>query len=199
MVTIPFDYDERFADSIVPICINEIDSEGDRISLELIEVGVVPVADPLRNIAGRVLHDVWRVSEITDFALHSYWRKYRNNFGERSGFSILKRAQWFAEDLRVGGRRARRRTDVELFETTIESLQDQFDLAAHYEAKETLDRLLDQLEQLGMDEIRAMVPMILRGCSTEDFVTRFGQSRNTISQRFYRGMRKAAKAAGISW
>ena len=71
MVTIPFDYDERSAESVVPICINEMDSEGNRISPELIKVGVVPVADPLRNIAGRVLHDVWRVPEITDFALHS--------------------------------------------------------------------------------------------------------------------------------
>jgi hypothetical protein len=199
VITIPFDYDERSAESIVPICINEIDSEGNHISPELIGVGVVPVADPLRKIAARVLHDVWRASEITDFALHSYWRKHRNNFGEHSRFSILRRAQRFAEDSRVGGRRARRRTDVELFETTIDSLQDQFDLAAHYEATDTLDQLLDQLERLGMYEIRAMVPMILRGCSTEDLVPRFGPSRNTISQRFYRGMRKAARAAGISW
>jgi hypothetical protein len=199
VVTIPFDYDERSAESIVPICINEEDSKGDRISLELIELGVVPVDDPLRNIAGRVLNDVWRVSEITDFALQSFWRNHRNNFGERPSLRILNRAQWFAEDLRVGGRRARRRAEVELFETTIDSLQDQFDLAAHYEAKEILDRLLDQLERLGMDEIRAMVPMMLRGCGKEELVARFGQSRNTICQKFYRGMRKAAKTAGISW
>src|SRR5262249_4540129 len=133
------------------------------------------------------------------FALHSYWRKYGSNFGDRPSFSILRRAQWFAEDSRVGGRRARRRADVELFETTLASLQDQFDLAAHYEARDALDRLLDELKWLGMHESRAMVPMMLRGCSNQEFVTRFGQSRNTISQRFYRGMRKAAKAAGISW
>jgi len=199
VVTIPFDYDEKSAESIVPICINDIDSDGNRISPKLIEFGVVPVADPLRTIAQRVLKDVWRVSEITDLALHSYWRKHRNNFGEQPSLRILKRAHWFAEDLRVGSRRARRKADVELFETTLDSLCDQFDLVAHYEARDTLDRLLEELERLGMHDVRAMVPMMLRDCEAKDFIARFGQSRNTISQKFYRGMRKAAKAAGISW
>jgi hypothetical protein len=104
----------------------------------------------------------------------------------------------YAEDLRVGGRRARRKADVELFSTTLETLQDQYDLTSHLEAKDTLDRLMDQLERLGMDDIREMVPMMLRDCEAEDLVTRFGKGRNTISQRFYRGMRKAAAAAGIT-
>ena len=47
-------------------------------------------------------------------------------------------------------------------------------------------------------DIREMVPMMLRDCESEELVSRFGKSRNTISQRFYRGMRKAAAAAGIT-
>jgi hypothetical protein len=197
VVTIPFDYDERFAGSVVPICIDDIDSDGNRIDLTLIELGVVPVADLLRNIAGRVLNDRWRVSEITDLAVHSLWRTDRESFGDAPSLRILKRAHWFAEDLRAGGRRARRKADVELFATTLEALQDQYDMAAHLEAKYTLDRLVEQLELLGMHDVREMVPMILRDCEAQELVSRFGKSRNTISQRFYRGMRKAAAAAGI--
>jgi hypothetical protein len=197
MVTIPYDYDEKSAGSVVPICIDDIDSEGDLIHPALIELGVVPVADLLRNIAGRVLNVSWRVSEITELAVHSLWRTDRENFGAAPSFRILRRAHSFAEDLRVGGRRARKKADVELFATTLEALQDQFDLTAALEAKDTLDRLMDQLRRLGMDDVREMVPMILSDCAGEELVGRFGKSRNTISQRFYRGMRKAAAAAGI--
>jgi hypothetical protein len=198
LVTIPFDYDEKSAGSVVPICIDDIDSEGNLIHPDLITLGVVPVADLLRKIAGRVLNDVWRVSEITEFAVHSLWRTNGKNFGDAPSFRILKRAHMFAEDQRVGGRRARRKADVELFTTTLETLQDQYDLTAHLEAKDTLDRLMEQLERLGMDDIREMVPMMLRDCEAEEFVSRFGKARNTISQRFYRKMRKAAAAAGIT-
>ncbi len=199
MVTIPFDYDEKSAGSIVPICINDIDSEGNRIHPGLIELGVIPVADRLRRIATKVLKDRWRVSEITDLSVHSVWRTDGENFGPEPSLRILNRAHWFAEDLRVGGRRSRRKADVELFATTLDTLQDRFDFAAQLEAKDTLDRLMEELERLGLDDVRAMVPMMLRECESDELVRRFGKSRNTISQRFYRGMRKAAAAAGITW
>jgi hypothetical protein len=199
VVTIPFDYDEKSAGSIIPICINDLDPEGNPIHPRLIELGVVPVADLLRKIARRVLDDQWRVSEITDLSVQSLWRTDRENFGPEPSLRILKRARWYAEDLRVGGRRARRRADVELFATTLDTLQDRFDFEAHLEAKNTLDRLMEELDRLGLDDVREMVPMMLRECDADEMIRHFGQSRNTISQRFYRGMRKAAAVAGISW
>ena len=198
MITIPFNYDEKSAGSVVPICIDDIDSDGNRIHPALIERGVVPIADLLREIAARVLQDRWRVSEITELSVHSVWRANGENFGSEPSLRILKRSHWFAEDLRVGGRRARRKADVELFETTLNALQDQFDFAAQLEARETLDRLMQELERLGLHDVREMVPMMLRECDADKMIRRFGQSRNTISQRFYRGMRKAAVAAGIT-
>ena len=198
MVTIPFDYDEKSAGSIVPICINDIDSDGNRIHPALIERGVVPVADLLRKIAGRVLNDRWRVSEITELSVHSVWRTHGENFGPEPSLRILKRAHWFAEDLRFGGRRARRKADVELFDATLNALQDQFDFAAQLEARDTLDRLMKELERLGLHDVREMVPMMLCECDADEMITRFGRSRNTISQKFYRGMRKAAAASGIT-
>jgi hypothetical protein len=111
----------------------------------------------------------------------------------------LKQAHWYAEDLRVGGRRARRKTEVELFTETLETLEDQFDLVSRLVATDTLDRLMEELGRQGVHDIREMVPMMLRECDAREFVSKFGKSRNTLSQRFYRGMRRAAAAAGITW
>jgi deoxyribodipyrimidine photolyase-like uncharacterized protein len=192
------DYNEESNFSVVPICIGEIDPEGNPIHRAWVEQGVVPIADPLRKIATRVLSDVWRVSEITERAVHSLSRKHHGDLGDEPSLRVLKRAHWYAEDLRAGGRRARRKTEVELFTAKLETLQDQFDLISDLEAKETLDRLMQELDRQGLHDIREMVPMMLRDCDANEFVRRFGKSRNTLSQRFYRGMRRAARAAGIT-
>src|ERR1017187_4476619 len=193
------DYNEESNFSVVPICIGDIDPDGNPIHRAWVEHGVVPIADPLRKIATRVLSDVWRVSEITERAVHSLSRKHHGDLGVEPSLRVLKRAHWYAEDLRVGGRRARRKTEVELFTAKLETLHDQFDLISDLEAKDTLDRLMEELDRQGLDDIREMVPMMLRDCEADEFVRRFAMSRNTISQRFYRGMRRAAKAAGITW
>jgi hypothetical protein len=57
---------------------------------------------------------------------------------------------------------------------------------------------MEELERLGLYDVREMVTMMLRECGSDELISRFGKSRNTISQRFYRGMRKAAAAAGIT-
>ena len=196
--TVPFDYDEKQHSGIVPIAIRAVHENGAAIPFAWIENGVVPVADQLRKVAHRVLSDVWRASEITDHAVHSLVRRNGDNLGEAPELRVLKCAHWYAEDLRVGGRRARRKMDVELFSSTLDSLQDHADMAQSLEAKDTLDRLLEQLDRMGMDDVRAMVPMMLLDCDAEEFRVKFGKSRNTISQRFYRGMRKAALMAGVS-
>jgi hypothetical protein len=199
VITIPFDYNEKAVGSVVPICIDEVDCDGALIDPRWFELGVVPVADRLRKLSERVLLDVWHVSEITEHAVHSVWRTHGRDLGNEPSRRILKRVHWYAEDLRAGGRRARRKADVELFASTVDALQDKFDLAADFEARETLDRLMKELERQGMHDVREMVTMMLRDADSSELIRRFGRSRNTISQRFYRGMRRAANAAGISW
>ena len=199
LITIPFDYDETRERSIIPICIEDTDSHGNRIHPGWFERGVVPVADRLRGLAARLLNDTWRVSEITEKAVHSLWRTHGSNLGDEPSLRVLKRARGYAEDLRVGGRRARRKSEVELFTATLATLEDHFDLAAHLEAKDTLDRIVAELERLGLDDVREMVPMMLRDCDGHEFTSRFGKSRNTLTQRFYRGIRKAAASARITW
>jgi len=199
VIIVPFNYNEECNFSIVPICIGDIDPDGNPIQRAWVEQGVVPIADPLRKIASRVLNDVWRVSEITEHAVHSLSRKHGADLGDEPSLRVLKRAHWYAEDLRVGGRRVRRKTEVELFSAKLETLQDQFDLVSRLEAQDTLDRLMKELDRQGLHDVREMVPMMLRECTAQEFEVRFGKSRNTISQRFYRAMRRAARSAGITW
>jgi hypothetical protein len=40
---------------------------------------------------------------------------------------------------------------------------------------------------------------MLRNADGAELTQMFGQKRNTITKQFYRGMRKAAEAAGIRW
>jgi hypothetical protein len=199
VITIPFDYDEKLHSSVVPICICDTDLEGKVIHPDWFEFGVAPVADNLRRVAHRVLNDVWRVSEITERAVHSIWRNRGSNLGTEPGIVVYKRAKWYAEDLRAGGRRARSGTEVELFSETVDRLKDQFDLVSEAENRDTLDKLVAQASELGMADAAAMVPMMLRGCSAEEYVQRFGKRRNTLTQMFFRNMRKAAETGTISW
>lgn len=199
VITIPFDYNEVTHPEIVPICIADTDEAGRPVHPGWIELGVVPVVDRLIKIAVRLLSDKYRVSEIAEYAVHSLSRTHGDNIGDRPTIMVLNRARVRAVDLRVGGRRARRRLDVELFVETLNSLEYQCDLAAEYEAKETLDKIIEQLDVLGLDRVKELLPWMLRNTDGHELTKRFGQKRNTITTRFYRGMRKAANAAGISW
>ncbi len=199
VITIPLDYNEKLHPSVVPICINDTDPQGNVIHRDWFELGVAPVANNLRRVAQRVLNDVWRVSEITERAVHSIWRNHGSNLGSEPGIEVYKRAKWYAEDLRTGGRRVRSGTEVELFSETLNLLKDQFDLARDAENRDTLDKLMARASELGMADAVAMVPMMLRGCSAEEYVARFGKRRNTLTQMFFRNMRKAADTGTISW
>jgi DNA-directed RNA polymerase specialized sigma24 family protein len=112
---------------------------------------------------------------------------------------VLNRARHRAIDLRAGGRRARRRLDVPLFPETLDLLEDQLDLARSLEASETLDKIVEQLDVLGLDFVKELLPWMLRNTEGHELTSMFGQKRNTLPVRFFRGMRKAGKAAGVSW
>lgn len=195
--TVPLDYNEDSDRLTIPICISDKDDDGNPVYSGWIERGVVPVADKLVQIAGRVLHDRWRASEITEPVVHQLSRDFGSNLGIEPGVRVLTAARWRAEDLRVGGRRARRKAEVELFAHTLESLEDQVDFARSFMAKDMLDRLVHQLIDLGMDDVREMVPMMLRECEADQFQEHFSKSRNAIAQQFFRGMRRAARVAGL--
>jgi hypothetical protein len=195
--TVPFDYDEMVDRLTVPICISDTDDFGNPVHFGWVERGVAPVADKLVNMAAGELNDKWRASEIAEPAVHKLSRDFGRNLGIDPSSRVLSWARWYAKDLRFGGRRARRKKEVELFAHKLESLQDQVDFVRSIVAKDTLDRLVEQLVEMDMEEVRAMVPMMLRECDAEHYQRAFNKSRNAITQQFYRGMRKAARVAGI--
>ena len=199
VITIPFDYDERTHPAVVPICVADTDQHGNLVHRGWIELGVVPVADRLLKIADRLLGDKYRGSEITEYAVHSLSRTHGDQVGDRPSVRVLNRARLFAVDQRAGGRRNRRRLDVELFTETLEALEDQYDFAAHLAARDTLDKIVEQLDLLGLQHVKEILPLMLRNAEGSELTCRFGQKRNTVTKQFYRGMRKAAHAAGITW
>ena len=199
VITIPFDYDERTHPAVVPICVADTDQHGNLVHRGWIELGVVPVADRLLKIADRLLSDKHRASEITEYAVHSLSRTHGDQVGDRPSVRVLNRARLFAVDQRAGGRRNRRRLDVELFTETLEALEDQYDFAAHLAARDTLDKIVEQLDLLGLQHVKEILPLMLRNAEGSELTGRFGQKRNTVMKQFYRGMRKAANAAGITW
>jgi len=196
---VPYDYREESHSSVIPIFIADTDSEGNPIRPEWIELGVVPIADPLRRIAQRVLFDVWRVSEVTEHAVHWLSRKHDGRLADDPSHRVLNHARWYAADLRVGGRRARRRADVELIRARMQAYPAQDDLIADLLARDTLQRLMEAVDRCGSPEFREMAEMMVRNCASEEFVGRFGQSRNTLSQSFYRTMRRVARKTRITW
>ena len=196
---VPSDYGEETHPSVIPICIADTDSEGNPIHPAWIERGVVPVADPLRNIAERVLRERWRVSEITEQAVHWLSRKHHGSVANDPSRRVLNHARWYAADLRAGSRRARRKADVEIIVARLQTIPDEHDPNSDLLARDTFNRLMEALDHHGSPEIREMAAMIVRECRTAEFEGRFRQSRNALTQRFYRGMRRVAEAAGITW
>lgn len=194
---VPSNYNESIHRNVTPICIRSVDDQGNRVHFEWVQYGVIPVAEKLAQIAVRFLRDRWHVSEITEAAVHTLSRNRGLDLGDHPSRSVLAHATWQARDLRAGGRRARRRAEVGFFAQTFEQLADQVDFVESFLAKDTLDRLEEQLSSLGMEEVRSMVPLMLWGADASEIERTFSRRRNTISQQFYRGMRKAAFAAGL--
>jgi len=197
VITVPFDYSEITHPNVVPICIPDTDDDGRPVHTGWIVHGVVPAVDGLIRIAERLLFDKYRASEIAEYAVHSLSRTHGENIGDRPAVKVLNRARLHAVDLRAGGRRARRKLDVELFVETLDALQDQYDFAAALETEQIVDILVAQLGVLGLDRVKEFVPFMLRNADGRELSGEFGQKRHTITTRFYRGMRKAARTAGL--
>ena len=86
-----------------------------------------------------------------------------------------------------------------MFAVTLETLPDRYDLFYDLETKETLTRLMEALDREGSHDIRELASMMMWGCPASEFKSRFQRSRNTLSQRFYRRVRRVAAATGITW
>ena len=192
MVVIPSNYAEE---DVIPICIRAIDDEGRPVYRGWIEA-VRPIADTLRGLARRVIGNVHQVSELADGSVHALSAKYGERLGRSPSMQVYVHAKYLAQDLAVGGHRARIGRDVELTDAMLETLpyQDNFEKA--YEDREFLERLKEQLRLLGKNDELKMLNLYLTESEhkiAEVFgVKRNSRARNTLSQRFWRSLGKGS-------
>jgi hypothetical protein len=193
LVVIPEDHADL---DVVPICISDTDSKGRRVSHAWLQA-VPPVADPLRRLARTVLGDVWRVSELAQESVHQLSARHGDKLGPAPSRAIYVDASFRASDMAAGGRRARVGLDVELKDHVLASLREPHCFATAFEDKEFFQRLEQRLKILGLKDIQTLLNLYLSE-SEDQIPTVFAvkansAGRNTLSQRFYRGLRKAIK------
>src|SRR5690606_33718200 len=109
---IPFDYDSgRYRRCLVPICISIVDENGENIHPRWIEA-TAQAAGQIRQLARKVLRDVWRASELAELSLQAQWRKHGEDFGRYPHLRIARYARWKAADLRCGDWRLRKGMEI---------------------------------------------------------------------------------------
>ena len=212
LVTIPFDYEElEHPESVVPICIEDTDAEGQKIAWGWF-AAIPPIADRLRGLARRRLNDEWRVSELTESSVHEVWYTHFDNLGLWPSARLWHHAKWKAEDLRVGGWRARQGVDMPLPEDDnslafLIRLADpkvlarllperQWDFENEVERKEFFEVLLKKMKLRGDIQAAEMLDMLLHGMSRAEINVHFPKKPNTLTQNFWRAIKRALKDLG---
>jgi hypothetical protein len=196
VITIPFDYDpQRDGESVVPIYLNDRDDNGETIFFGWFEA-VVPIQDKLKSLSRTVLGDVWRVSEVTDLAIHNLWRKRRENLGCHPGFRIFKTAKRMAHSLEDPGARehlARNRSLDRLEQYREDALiADTADTEKAYQTSLDMERFEKRLRYLGNRGELEMYRMLRAGYCWQEIGQRVGEHPNTLHRRFRRLLRRIA-------
>jgi hypothetical protein len=199
VVIIPFEYEKLASEEqrlIVPICIQDEDREGRRINWGWF-TAIVPIADRLRSLAKRRLGDEWMVSELAEGSVHSLWYKHQDNLGVLPSMRIYCHAKWRAEDLRAGGRNARRGVEVELLEKVLAGLPDPADVHDRYEAWEIINALKRQFETEGAAHVSDMLEMWLYGWKWDEIADEVGKKPKAATKDFWRAFKKGLQQLNL--
>jgi hypothetical protein len=213
VVTIPFDY-EKLDDpnSVVPICIEDTDRVGRKISWGWF-TAVVPIANRLRGLARRKLDDEWRVSELAETTVHELWHEHLDNFGMWPSARVWHHAKWKAEDLRAGGWRARRGIENPLpdDENALASLlrvadpkalsrllpHREWDFVSDIERNEFFETLIRKMKLRGDVQAGEMLDMLCHGMNRAEINAHFCRRPNTLTQAFHRAIKRSLRELGI--
>ncbi len=185
IVTIPFDYNPLRDVQIVPICMQDTDCEDCPIDRRWFEA-VVPIAEPLRKLSKRVLYDVWRVSELTEMAVHALWRKHLYNLGRNPSSQIYAQASWTAKDLAAGGRNNRRGVNVELYDSLLAKLRSTSDVHREVSAEELREAIRRELRERGMAKTDEVFDMYLYGHRWNEIAEVLGKKPKAATKEFWR-------------
>lgn len=174
---------------------NDTDENGETICFGWIEA-VVPIQEKLRTLSRRVLGDVWRVSEVTDIAIHQFWRQYREGPGCHPSFRVYrtaKRAAHILED--PGGREHLARN---LLLDALEGyrrdalIADTVDTERGYQANLDIGWLEKKVREMGRKSELDAYRMLRAGYDWHEISQRIGESPNTLHLRFQRLVRGIA-------
>jgi DNA-directed RNA polymerase specialized sigma24 family protein len=197
LITIPFDFETNpQAQSVVPICIEETDRNGEAIEFGWFEA-VVPVADSLRSLARRMLRDVWLVSELAEGSVHALWNEHGSNLGRRPSGQILADAKWRARNMRNGGRNARRGVEVELLESVLAGLRSPDDVARTAEARDIEERLKRLFEERGVPHVSEIMDLWLQGDTWPEIAEQIGKGPRTASKQLSRWFRRGLRRLNL--
>jgi hypothetical protein len=194
VITIPFDYDPgKYGDSLVPIFLNDTDVRGDQIFFGWIEA-VVSVQDKLKEIARRVLSDVWRVSELTDITVHHLWEKHRDNVGPHPSYRIYKTALRKAHGIEDPGARAHLGLNLALDaleQYKLDALvSDSTDFENLYHRYLDLNRMEARIKGAAKRDEAESYRMLRSGYDWREISRAVGDNRNTVYRRFHRLLKK---------
>lgn len=196
VIAIPFDYDsERDSESVIPIYLNDTDENGETISFGWIEA-VVPIQEKLRDLSRRVLGDVWRVSEVTDLAIHQLWYQYRENLGPDPSFRVYRTAKRAAHSLEDPGGREHRALNLSLDaleEYRKDSLiGDAVDTERAYEMNLDIEWFEKKIRHMGRKSELDVYRLLRAGYCWHEIGQRMGERPNTLHRRFQRLVKRIA-------
>jgi hypothetical protein len=190
LVVIPSDFVEGVS-RIVPIYIQDHDRKGKPIAPGWIQAAA-RVAGGLRWLSREILLDEWRASELADETVQDLSGKHGDRLGRRPHDQVFTHAKWKALDKTAGSIRARKGLDTELLEHILYTLQEPTNFAEDVEVRLLLDRLIARLNDLGLKDVQKTLELALHNGDFE-FLSEIGESRNTVSKRFWRTIRKVAR------
>lgn len=192
VVTIPFNYEELSPSEqagIVPICIRSADDEGNPIDWGWFEA-TARVQDPLRTLARSWLHDVWRVSEITEAAVQSLWRKHGHSLGRSPSRRVYVAARWQAQDKKFETWQSRRGVLLALddLEQVVRQrvLIDPADYGRVYEDDLYFKELSARLESEGLEHVSQTLKLLRDGCTWDEIGREVGKSPDAARMGFRR-------------
>jgi len=193
-VTVPFDYHEQSAAyqaAIVPICVARDDDEGRPIAWEWFEA-LSRIPEQMISLARRYLDDVWRVSELSEGALHKMWRLHACDLGRRPERRLYVQALWHARDLQAGSWRERRGVVRALdgldYWLRERALTDWKECNQVYQGRLDLELLSRRLADQGLDDVSVMLDLLRDGCTWDEVGERLGRTGDAARMKFHRKM-----------
>jgi hypothetical protein len=204
LVIIPFEYEnlsQAEQTAIIPICIKSTDDAGNPIDRGWFEAAA-RVQEPLRALARFWLDDVWRVSEITEAAVHALWYRHGHRLGHKPGNMVYAAAKWQARDRSVGGWHSRRRivkafADLEVV-VRDRVLADPINYGRVYTEDLFFKDLAEKLENEGLHDVSQMLKLALDGYNWDQIAKQMGKQPDPSRIRFGRWIKRILSRVPMS-